>query len=89
MSKCKGIFEIDISKDVFDVYGSKIGHNQFKIASQLCSYVGITPTIRQSGSSVRGSSNAYFVLSCGLPSKFMTILLSFFFNNSAQFYFHF
>jgi hypothetical protein len=38
MSKCKGIFEVDISKDVFDVYGSKIGHNQFKIASQLCSY---------------------------------------------------
>jgi transposase len=56
ISKYKVIFEVDISKDVFDVYGSKIGHNQFKTASQLCSYVGITPTIRQSGSSVRGRS---------------------------------
>ena len=30
--------------------------SKFETASQLCSYVGITPTIRQSGSSVRGRS---------------------------------
>ena len=30
------------------------GFNKFETASQLCSYVGITPTIRESGSSVRG-----------------------------------
>jgi len=29
---------------------------KFETASQLCSYVGITPTIRESGSSVRGRS---------------------------------
>jgi len=32
------------------------GFEKFETASQLCSYVGITPTIRQSGSSVRGRS---------------------------------
>ena len=32
------------------------GFSKFETASQLCSYVGITPTIRQSGSSVRGRS---------------------------------
>jgi len=32
------------------------GFSKFEKASQLCSYVGITPTIRQSGSSVRGRS---------------------------------
>ncbi len=32
------------------------GFNKFETASQLCSYVGITPTIRESGSSVRGRS---------------------------------
>jgi len=32
------------------------GFNRFENAKQLCSYVGITPTIRQSGSSVRGRS---------------------------------
>jgi len=32
------------------------GFNKFDNASQLCSYVGITPTIRQSGSSIRGRS---------------------------------
>lgn len=32
------------------------GFLKFEKASQLCSYVGITPTIRQSGSSVRGRS---------------------------------
>jgi transposase len=32
------------------------GFNKFDNARQLCSYVGITPTIRQSGSSVRGKS---------------------------------
>ena len=32
------------------------GFSKFESASQLCSYVGITPTIRQSGSSVRGKS---------------------------------
>ena len=32
------------------------GFSKFDSASQLCSYVGITPTIRQSGSSVRGKS---------------------------------
>lgn len=32
------------------------GFSKFEKASQLCSYVGITPTIRQSGSSVRGKS---------------------------------
>jgi transposase len=30
------------------------GFTKFENASQLCSYVGITPTIRESGSSVRG-----------------------------------
>ena len=32
------------------------GFTKFESASQLCSYVGITPTIRESGSSVRGRS---------------------------------
>ncbi len=32
------------------------GFSKFETASQLCSYAGITPTIRQSGSSVRGRS---------------------------------
>ena len=32
------------------------GFKKFQTASQLCSYVGITPTIRESGSSVRGRS---------------------------------
>lgn len=32
------------------------GFSKFENASQLCSYVGITPIIRQSGSSVRGRS---------------------------------
>ncbi|WP_438961888.1 IS110 family transposase [Nonlabens sp.] len=32
------------------------GFSKFENASQLCSYVGITPTIRDSGSSVRGRS---------------------------------
>ena len=32
------------------------GFNKFETASQLCSYTGITPTIRASGSSVRGRS---------------------------------
>lgn len=32
------------------------GFEKFEKASQLCSYVGITPTIRESGSSVRGRS---------------------------------
>ena len=30
MNKYKEIFGVDISKDVFDVCGSKSGHNQFK-----------------------------------------------------------
>lgn len=33
MSKYKEIYGVDISKDVFDVYGSKSGHNQFGIAT--------------------------------------------------------
>ncbi|RPD93179.1 IS110 family transposase, partial [Aureibaculum marinum] len=32
------------------------GFKKFETGSQLCSYVGITPTIRESGSSVRGRS---------------------------------
>lgn len=32
------------------------GFTKFETGSQLCSYVGITPTIRESGSSVRGRS---------------------------------
>jgi len=32
------------------------GFSKFESASQLCSYVGITPTIRESGSSVRGKA---------------------------------
>lgn len=32
------------------------GFTKFETAAQLCSYVGITPVIRQSGSSVRGRS---------------------------------
>ncbi len=34
MNKYKETFGIDISKDVFDVYGSKSGHNQFKNDAQ-------------------------------------------------------
>ena len=30
MNKYNETFGIDISKDVFDVHGSKSGHNQFK-----------------------------------------------------------
>jgi len=30
MNKYKEIFGVDISKDVFDVHGSKSGHDQFK-----------------------------------------------------------
>ena len=30
MSKYKEIYGVDISKDVFDVYGEKSGHHQFK-----------------------------------------------------------
>jgi len=30
MSKYKDIYGVDISKDVFDVYGEKSGHHQFK-----------------------------------------------------------
>ena len=33
MNKYNEIFGVDISKDVFDVYGSKSGHNQFKNAA--------------------------------------------------------
>lgn len=29
MNKYKEIYGIDVSKDVFDVYGSETGHNQF------------------------------------------------------------
>lgn len=32
------------------------GFSKFETAAQLCSYVGITPTIREAGSSVRGRS---------------------------------
>ena len=32
------------------------GFNKFETSKQLCSYAGITPTIRQSGSSIRGRS---------------------------------
>ena len=32
------------------------GFTKFETSSQLCSYVGITPTIRESGSSIRGRS---------------------------------
>lgn len=32
------------------------GFSKFETAAQLCSYVGITPTIRESGSSIRGRS---------------------------------
>jgi transposase len=32
------------------------GFDKFENAKQLCSYVGITPTIGESGSSVRGRS---------------------------------
>jgi transposase len=32
------------------------GFDKFQNAKQLCSYIGITPTIRESGSSVRGRS---------------------------------
>ena len=32
------------------------GFDKFENSKQLCSYVGITPTIRESGSSVRGRS---------------------------------
>ncbi len=66
MTKDKKIYGIDISKSVFDVYSEDEGHfqftnsekgfNKFETSSQLCSYVGITPTIRGSGSSVRGRS---------------------------------
>lgn len=32
------------------------GFSKFETGAQLCSYTGITPTIRESGSSVRGRS---------------------------------
>jgi len=32
------------------------GFDRFKSGSQLCSYVGLTPVIRQSGSSLNGPS---------------------------------
>jgi transposase len=39
MNKYKEIFGVDISKDVFVVYGSKSGHNQFKNdAKAICEY---------------------------------------------------
>jgi transposase len=34
MNKYKETFGIDISKDVFDVYGNKSGHHQFKNDAQ-------------------------------------------------------
>lgn len=44
MNKYKEIFGVDISKDVFDVYGSKKGHNQFKNnASGFRSFLKILP----------------------------------------------
>ncbi|WP_255569744.1 transposase [Cellulophaga sp. HaHa_2_95] len=39
---------------VFNLIGEWCVSNKFTTASQLCSYVCITPTIRESGSSVRG-----------------------------------
>ncbi|MBF4984529.1 IS110 family transposase [Nonlabens mediterrranea] len=69
MNKYKETFGVGINKDVFDVHGSETGHHRYNNdesgfiafakaitvnASQLCSHVGITPTIRESGSSVRG-----------------------------------
>ncbi|SEK37428.1 hypothetical protein SAMN04488008_101362 [Maribacter orientalis] len=39
MNKYKETFGVDISKDVFDVYGSTIGHNQYKNdAKAICEY---------------------------------------------------
>lgn len=37
------------------------GFSKFETASQLCSYAGITPTIRESGSSVRGRARIVIV----------------------------
>ena len=34
MNKYTETFGVDISKDVFDVYGSKSGHNQFENTSK-------------------------------------------------------
>jgi len=66
MTKDRKIYGIDISKSVFDIYSKAKGYVQlkndesgfkkFESASQLCSYVGITPTIQELGSSVRGRS---------------------------------
>ena len=36
MNKYNEIFGVDISKDVFDVYGSKSAHNQFKNDASGC-----------------------------------------------------
>ncbi len=43
-------------KDYSCFIGVKTGFKKFENAKQLCSYAGITPTIRESGSSVRGRS---------------------------------
>jgi transposase len=37
------------------------GFNRFENAKQLCSYAGITPIIRESGSTVRGRSRLYSI----------------------------
>ncbi|MFI8605967.1 transposase [Cellulophaga baltica] len=39
---------------MFHIIGEWYVLNNFEMASQLCSYVGITPTLRESGSSIRG-----------------------------------
>nr|WP_233131019.1 IS110 family transposase [Polaribacter tangerinus] len=44
------------------------GFKKFETASQLCSYVGITPTIRESGSSVRGRSRISKIGNKKLPN---------------------
>lgn len=50
-----GIPGIGIKTALFLVVMTE-GFSKFENASQLCSYVGITPTIRESGSSIRGRS---------------------------------
>lgn len=51
----KGIPGMGIKTALFLIVATD-GFAKFETASQLCSYVGITPTIRQSGSSVKGRS---------------------------------
>ena len=59
------------------------GFNKFETASQLCSYAGITPTIRQSGSSVRGRARISKVGNRNLRKLLFMCSMSAFKHNKA------